>query len=238
MIAMTIGLILLLAIGSIFISSNQISRVQENNARVQESGRFALDILGRNIRQAGHAEIPFTGIKVGFTGVPITGTDGASGKADTLTVQYDGAAGDRDCAVGVVGVAAVVDTIIQNHFNLDTVNAQFQCKGTIGAPPAAPGAGAVGHPLLENVKDFQVLYGIGTAGDQSVNQYVSLPVNWNQVIAARVCVLIRSDQINIVPVGGAYLNCKGVFVGVPADRRLRRAFSATFNLRNRVNNLP
>ncbi len=235
MIAMTIGLILLLAIGSIFISSNQISRVQESNARVQEGGRFALEILGRNIRQAGHAEIPFTGIKVGFTGVPVTGTDGASGKADTLTVQYDGAVGDRDCAVGV---AAVADTIIQNHFNLDTVNAQFQCKGTIGAPPAAPGAGAVGHPLLENVEDFQVLYGIDIVDDQSVNQYVSLPVNWNQVIAARVCVLIRSDQINIVPAGGAYLNCKGVFVGVPADRRLRRAFTATFNLRNRVNQLP
>ena len=238
MVAMTIGMILLLAIGAIFISSYQVFRVQENNARVQESGRFALEILGRNIRQAGHAEIPFTGFKVGFAGVPVSGTDGASGMADTLTVQYDGAAGDRDCAVGVVGAAAAVDTIIQNHFNLDALNAQFQCKGTIGTPPAAPGAGAVGHPLLENVEDFQVLYGIGSAGDQSVNQYVDLPTNWNQVVVVRVCVLIRSGQINVVPAGGVYRDCKGVLVNVPADRRLRRAFMATFNLRNRVNNLP
>lgn len=235
---MTIGLVLLLAIGTVFTSSRQASRVQENNARIQESGRFALEILGRSIKQAGHTEIPFTGLKVGFTGTPITGIDGASGMADTLTVQYDGAAGDRDCEVGVVSVVTAVDTIIQNHFNLDAANAQLQCKGIIGAPPAAPGAGAVGHPLLENVEDFQVLYGIDTTGDQSANRYIPLPPDWDQVVTTRVCVLIRSDQTNIVPAGSNYLNCNGAAVAVPADRRLRRAFTATFNLRNRVNNLP
>jgi type IV pilus assembly protein PilW len=238
MISMTICLVLLLAMGSVFTSSRQVSRVQEDNARIQESGRFALEILGRSIKQAGHAEIPFTGLKVGFSGTAIKGTDGASGAADTLTVQYDGATGDRDCEVGVVSIAAPVDTIIQNHFNLDAANAQLQCKGIIGAPSAAPGTGAVGHPLLENIEDFQVLYGIDTTGDQSVNQYVSLPADWNQVITTRVCVLIRSDQINIVPAGSTYLNCKGAAVDVPADKRLRRAFTETFNLRNRVSNLP
>ena len=36
MISMTIGLVLLLAIGTVFTSSRQVSRVQEDNARIQE----------------------------------------------------------------------------------------------------------------------------------------------------------------------------------------------------------
>lgn len=241
MIAMIIGLVLLLVIGTVFSSSRQVFRVQEDNARIQESGRFALEILGRSIKQAGNAEIPFTGLKVGFSGLAITGINGAGTAADTLTVQYDGAVGDRDCQFGTAVTAAdylAGNNIIQSHFNLDAANAQLQCAGAIGAAPVTPGAGVSGQPLLENIEDFQVLYGIDTTGDQSVDQYVLLPANWNQVITTRVCVLIRSNQINIVPAGNNYLNCNGAAVAVPADRRLRRAFTATFNLRNRVNNLP
>lgn len=233
MSAMTIGMILLLVIGTVFTSSRQVFRVQEDNARIQESGRFALEVLGRSIKQAGHAEIPFTGLKVGFTGTAITGT-GDPGEADTLTVQYDGA-GDRDCGGGA---PATGSDIIQNYFNLDAANRRLRCRGDTDPVPPAPGAGPVGIVLLENVEDFQVLYGIDTTGDQSVDRYDSLPADWNQVITTRVCVLIRSDQTNIVPAGSSYLNCNGAAVAVPADRRLRRAFTATFNLRNRVNNLP
>lgn len=59
MIAVTISLVLLLVIGTTFVSTRQAFRVQEDNARIQESGRFALEILGRSIKQAGHADIPF-----------------------------------------------------------------------------------------------------------------------------------------------------------------------------------
>lgn len=243
MIAMTIGLILLLVVGTVFTSSRQVFRIQEDNARIQESGRFAMEVLGRSIKQAGLAEIPFTGLKIGFAGTVITGTDGTASAplaADTLAVQYDGAIGDRDCEDGDVDAAEYLagNNVIQNHFNLDSVNAQLRCAGIIGAAPVAPGPGPAGIVLLGNVEDFQVLYGIDSTGDQSVNQYVSLPADWNQVVTTRVCILIRSDQTNIVPAGGNYLNCNGAAVAVPADRRLRRAFTATFNLRNRVNNLP
>ena len=238
MIALTISLILLLVIGTVFTSSRQAFRVQEDNARIQESGRFALEILGRSIKQAGYADVPFTGFKVAFTGIAISGTNGV---ADTLTVQYDGVTGDRDCGVGTAVTAADItagNNIIQNHFNLDTVNAQLRCEGTIAATPAVPGAPPTGQVLLDNIEDLQILYGIDTTGDQSANQYVAVPGNWNQVVTARVCVLIRSDKTNIVPGNNNYLNCNGAAVAVPADRRLRRAFTETFNLRNRVNILP
>ncbi|MEQ1816624.1 MAG: PilW family protein [Nitrosomonas sp.] len=231
MIALTISLVLLLVIGTTFVSSRQAFRVQEDNARIQESGGFALEILGRSIKQAGHADFPFTGFKVEFDGTAITGTAGAGTAADTLTIQYDGAIDDRDCEGNQV---TATGNIIQNHFNIDAVNARLQCDGTISAAPAAPPSGI---ELVENVEDLQILYGLDTNGDQSANQYVALPADWDQVVTARVCVLVRSEKTNIVS-AGSYLNCNGAAVAVPTDRRLRRAFSATFNLRNRVNISP
>jgi type IV pilus assembly protein PilW len=235
MIGSAISLVLLLMIGTVFVSSRQAFRVQEDNARVQESGRFALEILGRGIKQAGLADVPFTGFKVAFSGNAINGTDGGAGAPDTLTLQYDGVIGDRDCEGDPV---TATDNIIQNHFNIDTANAQLRCAGAIAVAPAAPGAPPSGTVLVENVEDLQILYGIDTTGDQSANQYVEIPADWDQVVTTRICVLIRSENTNIASAGNSYLDCNGAAVAVLADGRLRRAFSATFNLRNRVNMLP
>ncbi|SEM96594.1 PilW family protein [Nitrosomonas marina] len=235
MIALTLGLVILLAIGTVFVSSSQTFRGQEENARIQESGRFALEIIGRSIKQAGHADIPFAGFKVAFSGVPINGVDGGGGVPDTLTVQYDGAIGDNDCEGTQVAAA---DNIIQNYFNVDVANAQLRCDGEIDPAPAVPAAPPSGTVLAENIEDLQILYGIDTAGDQSANQYVDTPADWDQVVTARVCVLVRSDQNNIASVGNNYRDCSGALAAVPADGRLRRAFTATFNLRNRINLLP
>lgn len=234
MVGMTIGLVLLLVIGSVFVSSRQVFREQEDNARVQESGRFALEIIGRSIKQAGHVEMPFSGLKIEFIGTAISGTNGGTGVADTLTIQHEGAVGDSDCEGTGVTVAG---RIIQNHFNIDAANAELQCSGQISDTPIAPGAPPSGQVLLSNVEDLQVLYGVDVNGDQSVDQYIASPADWNDVVTARVCVLIRSEKTNVVSAGN-YLDCSGISTAIPSDRRLRRAFTATFNLRNRINGTP
>lgn len=234
MVGMIIGLVLLLVIGTVFVSSQGVFREQEDNARVQESGRFALEIIGRSIKQAGHVEIPFTGFKVEFTGTAISGTNGSAGVPDTLTVQFEGAIGDSDCEGTVVGVAG---QIIQNHFNIDAANAELQCDGQISDTPLAPGAPPIGQVLLSDVEDLQILYGVDTNSDQSVDQYTDLPADWEQVITARICVLIRSEKTNVVSAGN-YLDCNGASIAIPSDRRLRRAFTSTINLRNRINDTP
>ena len=235
MIALTLGLVIMLVIGTVFVSSSQTFRAQDDNARIQESGRFALEIIGRSIKQAGYADIPFTGFKVDFSGVPINGVDGGTGVPDTLIVQYDGVIGDSDCEGANVTAAG---NIIQNYFNVDTANAVLRCNGEVAATPSIPGAAPSGIVLADNVEDLQILYGIDTVGDQSANQYVATPADWNQVVTARVCVLVRSDKTNIATVGNNYRNCNGAMAAVPADGRIRRAFTATFNLRNRINILP
>jgi type IV pilus assembly protein PilW len=54
MVAITIGIILLAGVLQIYLSSKQSYRVQEATSRLQENGRFAIELLGRDIRDAGN----------------------------------------------------------------------------------------------------------------------------------------------------------------------------------------
>lgn len=54
MVAMTISLILLAAISQVFITSRQTYTIEENQARTQEAGRFAMEFLSYDIRMAGY----------------------------------------------------------------------------------------------------------------------------------------------------------------------------------------
>lgn len=236
MVAMTLGLLILLAVSSIYIGSRQTFRMQDDNARLQETGRFALEVLGRSIRQAGFWNMPINPVATAtaFVGTPITGVNGAGAVPDTITVQYDGVAGDRDCE----GNALAANAVVQDAYRLN--NSELQCDGNADA--------TVDHQaLVSDIEDVQILYGIDINNDQSVDQYTAAPANWNQVFSARVCVQARSaNHVNNAP--QRFLNCGGAlgtasggaeFTTAGAnDRRLRRTFVATFNLRNRVSNVP
>lgn len=232
MVAMTIGLIILIGVGTVFLSSLRTYRIQEDSARLQESGRYALEAIGRSVRQAGFSNMPISGdMFAGFAGVPVNGTNAAT---DTITLQYDGLAGDRDCE----GTQLAVNAVVTETYSLNANN-ELVCDGI--------DAGNAAQPLVGNVFDMQILYGIDTNTDQSVDQYQAAPGNWNQVRSARVCVLVRSDN-NVNDVPQRYLNCGGAlgtagggaaFTNAAAgDNFLYRAFVATFNLRNRVNIVP
>lgn len=56
MIGMALGLIVLAGIGYIYLGSRQTYKLQDNMARIQENGRYAMEILGREIRMAGYQE--------------------------------------------------------------------------------------------------------------------------------------------------------------------------------------
>lgn len=58
MVAMAISLILLAGVLQIFLGSKQSYRVNENMSRIQESGRFAMELMARDIRMAGYQGCP------------------------------------------------------------------------------------------------------------------------------------------------------------------------------------
>lgn len=221
LIAMTLGLLLLVGIGTIFVGSTQTYRVQEENARIQEAGRFALEVIGRSLRQAGYLNVDFNNpvsTVTTFSGTAIHGTP------NTLTLAYDGT-GAADCAGTVIAVGAVA----QEAYDL-TAGA-LRCNN---------------QPLIANVQELRFLYGLDTDSNQSVNQYTAMPsaADLPNIVSARVCVVIRSENQGIAIGNQTYLNCDGALATgaaartVAADTRLYRAFVGTFNLRNRVNILP
>ncbi len=55
MVAVTIGLIILVAVAQIFTTSRATYQVEEGLARVQENGRIAMEFLARDLRMAGYA---------------------------------------------------------------------------------------------------------------------------------------------------------------------------------------
>lgn len=55
MIAITISFVVIGGLGTVFLGSRQSYRVQDSMSRLQESGRHAMDVLARDIRQAGYA---------------------------------------------------------------------------------------------------------------------------------------------------------------------------------------
>jgi type IV pilus assembly protein PilW len=56
MIALTLGLMILLAVGTVFISSRQSFSTQEAMARMQEGARYAFELMSVDIRQAGFTD--------------------------------------------------------------------------------------------------------------------------------------------------------------------------------------
>jgi len=87
---------------------------------------------------------------------------------------------------------------------------------------------------VEGVEDMQITYGIGDGVSNLVNQFVTADnvTDWNDVISVRINLLLRSVENNITTTPQTY-----TFNGVPVtapDRALRRVYSTTIAIRNRM----
>lgn len=54
LVAMVVGLVLLGGIYQVFFSTTTTSQVQESNSRIQENGRFAIEVIKKDVRMAGY----------------------------------------------------------------------------------------------------------------------------------------------------------------------------------------
>ena len=88
--------------------------------------------------------------------------------------------------------------------------------------------------VVENVQDMQVLYGEDTDNDFVPNLFrtADTVVNWNNVLAIQVSLLLRgSGQRDNQAITNYVYNGTTT---APADRRLRRSYTATIQIRNRT----
>ena len=249
MVAITIGLLLLSGVFTIFMSNKQSYRVQENMGRVQENGRFAVDLMARTLRMTawqgdtvdewanGALSVSNGGVQA-LSGTNNESSAGILAGSDTITATYQGNTDGfvRDCLGNVVPVGVNV----QNTFQVNTT-----AGGVVGAPAGSVGqlecettnGGTVTRALIDGVEGFQIQYGIDTDNDQAANSYVSADnvTDTDDVISVRITLLLMSnaDRLAVVPNTGSY-NLLDVLYNVPNDERLRRQFSTTINMRNRL----
>jgi type IV pilus assembly protein PilW len=146
----------------------------------------------------------------------------------------------------------VTYTVAENRFYVGTstavVSPSLYCKGNGG------GGAAAAQSLVENVEDLQFVYGTApstatpstlavagylNAGDLAtatgLSGMATEEARWGQVVTVRICAVIRSEKPIVQDLDSArYVQCDGTVNTAPADLRLRRAYSTTVVLRNRV----
>lgn len=199
LIAMTLGLFIVLAATGLLLSSKAGYIVQDQTAHVQENGRYAMEVLSRAIRQAGHenrdaAETPAT-TTTGWS-PNVIGMDAATLKKNTAALD----AADPKSAVNGSDVLAL------RFFGDDSGDGDGTILNCAGLAVASPASGetaehergwsiffvaddAEGEPELRckyrtktgwnadaiarGVESFQVLYGVDTNDDGLPDRFVN-----------------------------------------------------------------
>lgn len=90
--------------------------------------------------------------------------------------------------------------------------------------------------LVEGVDTMQILYGVDTDLDGSVDDYraASTVTDWAEVVAVRIGLLLRSPEEYGTEVDTATYNVNGTLFDPVDDRRIRQLFTTTVALRNRL----
>ncbi len=183
MIGLLLSLVLVGGVIQIYISNKQTYFLQDELSRLQENGRFATEILQRVIRGAGFQN--------GQAFVTATTTDSATGSSDQIQVIQvsNTTCLGLDPAGGPPGV-------VNDRFFID-VNNNLACQGD-----------AATQPLIENVDEMQILYGVDADGNRTADRYINATaVNaaglWSTVVSVRIGLLlstsIRDERSRMVP---------------------------------------
>ncbi len=222
MIALLIGAFLIGGVLQIFIGSKQTYRMQENLSRLQENGRFAMDFLAKDIRMAGYrACLTFTSPSPDPVPWPINGTNDAGLNAsDTIIIQMS----TSNCSFPLTST-----TVLTITYSIKA--------GASGQPALFKNDGITTRELVEGIENMQILYGVdidsdGTLGYGTPNYYVPASSVTNKVVSIRLSLLAATldDNLTIQPQPYTF---KGTTT-TPTDRKIRRVFTSTIALRNRL----
>jgi type IV pilus assembly protein PilW len=107
---------------------------------------------------------------------------------------------------------------------------------------SSTGIAGTAEELVEGVENMQILYGENTNNDSNNTADRFVPADnvtdWDAVVSVRITLLVMSLEDNLVSVAQPYTYNGVVYNGgtgngaAPPDKRLRRVFTTTINLRN------
>jgi len=245
LVAMVIGLLLMAGVIQVFSSNQQTYRVTENLSRTQENGRYAIGIINKFARRAGNKGNHENLHDVSFPASgPFIADQVISGTDTEFSIRY--ITGDKTNMTDCIGNAIPPVTEVTNRFFLNLATNELRCSVN----------GALTQPLVSDIRDMQVLYGMSTdttmlSGENNnvrANCYLpttnltNLPVadcasglNFRQVVSMRVHLLISTPEDNVV---SSQANQNYTYNSSPPtaapDFRIYREFSTTIAFRNQV----
>lgn len=261
MVGIAIGLLVVaVALGALMVSRG-VSGTVTDASSIQQQASYAMRVIGQQLRQTGSlrlnlnpgtvtaaelylAPVAFE-VKSGDMDLTkpdwkiIEGKDSPGSSEYKMSTRFSNYAEPvftsaleqsqaRDC----LG-ANPSTTLIESHFRLESN--ELRC--------ASFGAGAAAQAIVQNVANFQVNYLVqditttpGIPTIKSVNAAGVL--NWNQVQAVEVCLVIYGAEPIDLPAGSNYTDCDGVtavdmstLTGTRA-RRMHMVFRNVFQLRS------
>lgn len=201
MISMTIGLFVVMAATVLLMSTKSGYLMQDDEAQIQASGRFAIETVSRAVRQS--AYFPWGGmsnaqLSTDLIGAMITGLDARSLKSstqgidlpvrksvngsDVLAVRFFGS-GAGSAADGTMmncagfGVAGAVDALADDSRGWSIFYVAEDATGEPELYCKYQGAsGWSSQAIARGVESFQVLYGLDTDADGLPNQFMTASV--------------------------------------------------------------
>ena len=228
MIALVLGLLVMGMVITVYLSNMQASRFQNGLLRVQENGRFAIDVLTRTMRMAGYDD-PASAASVTGHAIEGAATAGAAAltqtgiktNTDIIAVTYEGGTDIRDCQGNnfVQGIIRTSQYAIRDDGNLVCLT---------------DAAGSTAMELAEGIEDMQILYGIDSNDNGVANRYVDVANigvgNLDNIISLEITLLVNSVSNVLASTDNVCLGCV-VFAG-STDQLLRAEFQTIVDIRN------
>lgn len=228
MIALVLGTLISGAAIQMLITNKTTMTSQQGGNEVEENGRYALDVIMKDIRKAGMR--PVTGSALVAT--PVTVSNGSTDTGDSITVTYVADSSDTNVTPADCNGVTLTGTnpTVTNRYYVS--NGQLMCLGNGSVTPAV---------VVDGVDVFQILYGIdGTAdGKPVVTQWKSAPAASETILAVRIGMMVHSDVTYPNPPTPTAVNVLGQ-VSLAAnsatltDGRIHRLFVASSLLRNNL----
>lgn len=250
LVALVLGLVLLLGISQVFLSSRQTFATNEAMSKLQENGRFALEFIARSARQAGYLS-PGSTLDMPYPAEPVacglgttssnpcavngTGSGSSSDRVSFTSepILTDGAL--RDCA----GTTVTTNKVIINSYFIIAADANNPQPALACSSYNRTDSAWItqNQRLIDGIESLQILYGINTTGNsKSVNQFVSANriTNWGNVLAVRIAVLANSlDDTNPAPPQrNYYLLDAAPATPAAGDKKARQIFTTTVHFKN------
>lgn len=228
LIGLALSLTLLAGLAQLVVGTRQTDRVETAIQQLQENGRFALELISRELRKTGYRNDRRLSDDALFpVNSPFVATAVLAGSTTSLSMRYIGG-GDtwtRSClGTDVAAGAAVVQTLSVSDIRL-LCRAQDLGTGTDQSVV-----------MLSGVEAISLTYGVDTDGDLYADSYVvpSAATNWLQVVSVNLQVRLVSDSDGLADTPQTYIDFDRITVRTPTDRKLRRTFATVVAIRNRL----